>query len=137
MIFLHSLLREDPLLHGHLDRGPDGGQHVEEDCGQEYTTASTERPAWTEQTERKKSKIQFFGICVFLPISFFAHHPPLGPLMFPLIKMGATPQANLEAQRRNDTMTSVTVTSSIIGLLSATKRFYSAIVCERLLGLTV
>ena len=44
MIFLHSLLREDPLLHCHLDRGPDGGQHVEEDCGQEYTTASTAEP---------------------------------------------------------------------------------------------
>ena len=65
MIFLHSLLREDPLLHGHLDRGPDGGQHVEEDCGQEYTTASTEHPAWTEQTESEKSKIQSFGMYVF------------------------------------------------------------------------
>ena len=115
MIFLHSLLREDPLLHCHLDRGPDGGQHVEEDCGQEYTTASTEHPAWTEQTERNKSKIQFFGMFVFLPISFFAHQPPLGPLRFPLIKIGATPQANLEAHRRNITMTFVTGVCPFVG----------------------
>ena len=126
MIFLNSLLRDDPLLHAHLDRDPDGGQHVEEDCGQEYTTASTEHPAWTERTERKKSEIHSFGMCMFLPISFFDHHPLFGPRKFPLIKIGATPQANLVAQRRNVTMTLVTVTSSIFGLFSATKRFYSA-----------